>query len=367
MRSFVFGFLCFMLSVLGATPLMAESSSSLQSNLMNPLIGLTGMFLGEAASDEAASDGARYHFGLQAAELTLESTVDSHFKLNANLVFADDEVGAEEVYATTRSLPQVTAKVGKFKASFGKLGALHAHAFPFISQAMAYENTLGAEGFNGGGVEASWMMPLPWFMELTGGVFSAMEQGESPRDWSGARKDDFVYQARARNFFDIAKDATVECGASMLIGHSESGETQRVVGFDLTLKRAPALNRAGHPWNLQAEWLRKDLGVVREQEGWYSHLQYRIARSWWVGGRSERVWRLPEAGWLIGEMDGEGLPLQGSEKRQTIELTWAPSEFTSIRADYSYASIATDAGRCLDRRVLVQFVHTIGTHPAHNY
>jgi len=340
----------------------AAAPASLQSNLMNPLIGLTGMCKGQAAKDLAREEGGETSFGLQAAELTVESVVDPHFKLNANLVFAEEEVCAEEVYATTRSLPQVQGRIGKFKASFGKLGTVHAHAFPFILQALPYEATIGGEGFNGGGGEVSWMTPLPWFFELTTGVFSAVEQGETPRDWSGARKDDLVYQVRARNFFDLSRDATLEVGSSLLSGHTAQGLSQRVVGIDLTFKHAPALNAGGHPWTFQSEWLRKDLGSSKEQEGWYTHLQYRLVKEWWLGARIERAYRLPTL-----DENGDKSPFQGSALRRTMELTWAPSEFTSIRADFCHAVLGTEGGDRQDRRAVLQFVHTIGTHPAHSY
>lgn len=354
-----------LLSALVCVPVLrADAPPSLQSNLMNPLISLTGLFQGEAGPDLGRAEDGRYHFGLQAAELTLESTVDSYFKLNANLVYSDEEVTAEEVFATTRSLPQVQAKIGKFKATFGKLGNVHEHAFPFIAQALAYERTIGEEGFNGGGVEAAWMAPLPWFFELTGGAFSsaASEEG-SPVDWSGARKDDFVYDAHVRNFFDLPLGTTFEAGASALSGHTAVGETQRVVGVDATFKHAPALAHQGHPWNLQAEWLGKRLGGLRQEEGWYAHGRYRVFSSWWLGARSERVARLPDT---PGE-DGGAPTSSGKETRQTLELTWAPGEFSAVRLDGSYASLEGASGRSLDRRVTVQFIHTIGTHPAHNY
>jgi len=160
----------------------------------------------------------------------------------------------------------------------------------------------------------------------------------------------------------MAWDTTLEMGGSLLSGHTAQGSTQRVVGMDLTFKHSPALNIGGHPWTFQSEWLRKDLGTVKEQEGWYTHLQYRFAKEWWLGGRVERAFRLP-----IFDTNGDRLSSQGSTLRRTIELTWAPSEFTAIRADFCHAALETEAGNCLDRRGVLQFVHTIGTHPAHSY
>jgi hypothetical protein len=352
---------------------------------MNPLISLNALFLGDASTDRAkgtyvpadggfftCSAGTHYHFGLQEAELGIESVVDSYFKLNANLTYADDEVGAEEVFATTRSLPQVQVKVGKFKTAFGKLGAIHLHMFPFISAPLVYENTIGSEGFNGEGVEAAWMTPAPWFLELTGGGYSSGKSDDGSVDWSGARRDDFIYLGHLKNFFDLGADKSLELGASVLTGHTLVGETQRVGGFDLTVKNAPPSNSMGHTWIFQNEWLQKSTGTVKEQEGWYSSLKYRLGSDGWAGVRTERTIREADAAYIAtGTLDASGESLYagstGDERRQTVEITWAPGEFTEIRADYSYGTVHSATGETLDRRFLLQFNHTIGTHPAHNY
>jgi hypothetical protein len=136
----------------------------------------------------------------------------------------------------------VQVKVGKFKTAFGKLGNIHLHMFPFILSALIYEQTIGGEGFNGEGAEASWLTPMPWFLEMTGGGYSAKAPGDGTVDFSGARKDDFVYSARARNFLDLPRNASLEFGGSLLAGHTTVGAAQRVLGLDLTLKNAPPRN-----------------------------------------------------------------------------------------------------------------------------
>jgi hypothetical protein len=386
MRFPVLSFCIAVLTAMAVSTLRADAPPSLQSNLMNPLISLNALFLGTASPDsakgsyapDAANDGLFVrgvgtpdHFGLQEAELSVESVVDSYFKLNANLTFADDEVGPEEVFATTRSLPEVQVKVGKFKTAFGKLGNIHLHMFPFISAPMAYLDTIGSEGFNGEGAEASWMTPMPWFLELTGGGYSGEKPDDGTVDWSGARKDDFVYLGRAKNFFDLGGDKSLEFGASALSGHTPVGETQRVVGFDLTVKNAPPRNVDAHTWVFQNEWLQKSTGTMKEQEGWYSSLQCRLGSAWWAGVRTERMFRVPDAAYVSTGTEESGDPLYagatGDERRQTVEIAWAPGEFTAIRADYSYGNIHSAGGDTLDRRFLIQFNHTIGTHPAHNF
>jgi hypothetical protein len=214
------------------------------------------------------------------------------------------------------------------------------------------------------------MTPLPWYLELTGGGYKA-QTTDGTMDLSGLRKDDFVYLAHMKNFFDLAGNASLEVGGSLLAGKTALGESQRTVGVDLTVKNAPPRNAPGH-WVFQNEWLQKSTGDVKQQEGFYSALQYRMASDWWLGARTERVIRESGTAYVaMGTQDANGQDLYeaatGDERRHTLELTWAPGEFTAIRADYSYGTIHSVDGRELDRRFLIQFNHTIGTHPAHNF
>jgi len=213
---------------------------------------------------------------------------------------------------------------------------------------------------------------MPWFLEMTGGGYSAKAPGDGTVDFSGARKDDFVYSARARNFLDLPRNASLEFGGSLLAGHTTVGAAQRVLGLDLTLKNAPPRNVKGHNWTLQGEWIRKSTGDTQEQEGWYSALQYRLGFGWWVGARTERVIRVQGAAFaptLTVDSLGQDLyeSVDASERRHTLELTWAKGEFTAIRVDASYGTVDSSAGTAVDRRFLLQFNHTIGTHPAHNF
>ena len=52
--------------------------------------------------------------------------------------------------------------------------------------------------------------------------------------------------------------------------------------------------------------------------------------------------------------------------RGSLDLAWAPSEFSFMRLEYSHAK--ADAGvHPTDDRLAIQMSYTIGYHPAHAY
>ena len=148
-----------------APSLAFAQTRSIFSNLANPSIGMNGLFSWQAASDLDQP----YGFSFDEAEISLISVVDPTWTFSSNIVFTADEVDPEEVWARTNSIPGIQLKLGKLRGTFGKHGLLHTHAYPFIQAPVIMANTIGEEGFKDAGVEASWLTPLPWFAELTGG------------------------------------------------------------------------------------------------------------------------------------------------------------------------------------------------------
>src|SRR5207245_9220461 len=114
-------------------------------------------------------------------EISLTSARDPYWTLNSNIVFTPGGVDPEEVWARSTSIPGIQLKLGKIRGTFGKHGLLHTHAFPFVQAPIVMANTIGEEGFKDAGLEAAWLTPLPWFSELTGGVYQATAvDGDAP-------------------------------------------------------------------------------------------------------------------------------------------------------------------------------------------
>src|SRR6266852_5320730 len=166
---------------------IAQTPASMFSNLANPSIGMNALFSGQAAHNLDQAYGL--HF--DEAEISLISVVDPNWTLASNIVFLGDKsVDPEEVWVRSTSIPAIQLKLGQIRGTFGKHGLLHTHAFPFIEAPIVMANTIGHEGFKDAGMEAAWLTPLPWFSELTGGVYEGIAAGgDHPLDFRSTRHD----------------------------------------------------------------------------------------------------------------------------------------------------------------------------------
>jgi hypothetical protein len=353
-----------LLAALALAPrLAAAQASSMYSNLANPAIGMNALFSGQAAHNLDVPYGLRF----DEAEISVISVVDPYWTLTSNIVFAPDGVDPEEVWARSTSIPGIQLKVGKLRGTFGKHGQLHTHAFPFIAAPIVMANTIGEEGFKDAGLEAAWLSPLPWYSELTGGVYQAAAvDGDHPLDLGSNRHGNVPFLGHFKNEFDLNDATTLEIGQSVLQGRGSDGGVHAAYGGDVTVRNVPpkASNQRG--WILQGEYIQagetKDGTYARGADGGYASFQYRLSQLWWVGARGEKA-RQSTADFMV---DAVGDPVFGTATREAVNIAWAPSEFSFLRLEYSHAK--ADAGiHPTDDRIALQMSYTIGHHPAHAY
>jgi hypothetical protein len=334
------------------------------SNLANPAIGMNALFTGQAAPNIDQAYGL--HF--DEAEISLISVVDPYWTFTSNIVFTGGgEVDPEEVWVRSTNIPSLQLKLGKIRGTFGKHGLLHTHAFPFIQAPIVMSNTIGEEGFKDAGLEASWLTPLPWFSELTGGAYLAIDaDDEHPLDFGSTKHDNLPFLGHYKNQFDIGEATTLELGQSILQGRGVDGHQHAAYGIDVTFRNVPPRNSNRHGWILQSEYLQKAVSrgstFLREQDGGYASFQYRLSQVWWVGVRGEQA-RNSLTDFMV---DDTGVEIPGKVNRGSVNLAWTPSEFSFIRLEYSHAK--ADVGiHPTDDRLLIQMSYTIGYHPAHAY
>lgn len=339
---------------------------SMYSNLANPAIGLNALFSGEIAPDLPGAYGLDFN----SAELSVISVVDPYWTLVANVTFTPDEVDPEEVWAQTLRIPGISLKVGKIRASFGKHGQLHTHAFPFVQAPIIVANTIGDEGFKDPGAEAAWLTPVPWFMELTAGVYRAAEiDDENPLDFGSEEHGNVPFGGRLRSQLDLSENTTMEIGVSGLSGKGADDHRHSVYGADITFRNVPARASNRRGWILQGEYIGKgttlDDTFHREQRGGFAALQYRFSQRWWAGIRGERA--LDAFTDVLADPDTGDL-IAGDVSRGSVNVAWTPSEFSYVRLEYSYAHAEDGTGfERDDRRLMLQMNYTIGYHPAHAY
>ncbi len=343
----------------------AQTTHSIFSNLTNPSIGMNALFSGQIAPDIDAP----YGISFDSAEMSAISVVDPYWTFWSNITFTPEEVDPEEIVARTDRIPNLQLRVGKLRGDFGKHGLLHTHAFPFIQAPVIMGNTIGEEGFKDSGLEASWLTPLPWYSELTGGMFKAMEAGEeNPLDFGSMRHENVPYLGHFKNLFDLNESTTLEIGQSFLQGRGEDGHRHAVFGADLTVRNVPLRRSNSRGWILQGEYIQKGTfaggDYFKEQRGWYASFKYRLSQRWWVGVRGEQG-RDCTTEVLV---DSSGDPIPGKVSRASANIAWTPSEFSYIRLEYSVTQGDDGMGfKPTDHRLMLQMSYTVGYHPAHAY
>lgn len=340
-------------------------TASIFSNLANPSIGANALFSGQVAPD--LNEPYNLHF--DSAEVSLISVVDPYWTFWSNITFTPDGVDPEEIVARTDRIPNIQIKVGKIRGDFGKHGLLHTHAFPFIQAPVIMANTIGEEGFKDAGMEASWLTPLPWYSSLTGGIYQAMDtDAEHPLDFGSNRHDNVPYLGHFSNQFDLNDETTLEVGQSLLEGRGSDGHRHAAFGADLTVRNVPLRESNSKGWILQGEYIQKGSfpggSYSKEQNGWYASFQYRLSQLWWIGVRGEQA----KDSFTDVLVDNAGDPIPGKVTRGSANIKWAPSEFSFVRIEYSYAQADDGHGfKPKDQRIMLQMSYTVGYHPAHAY
>jgi hypothetical protein len=351
-------------AVLLAIPAFATGqTSSMFSNLANPAIGMNALFSAQAAHNLDQP----YAFQFDEAEISVISVVDPYWTFTSNIVFAPDGVDPEEVWVRSTNIPAVQLKLGKIRGTFGKHGLLHTHAFPFVQAPIVMPNTIGEEGFKDAGIEAAWLTPLPWFSELTGGVYKPLApDDENPLDLGSTKHDNVPFLGHFKNEFDLNESTTLELGQSFLEGRGTDGNHHGAFGAEATVRNVPPRNSNRHGWILQGEYIQKgtwaDGTYAREADGGYTSLQYRVSQILWVGVRGERA-RRSFTDFMVDDTDA---PVLGNVTRGTVNVAWVPSEFSFVRLEYSHAKANTGI-HPTDDRLALQMSYTIGYHPAHAY
>lgn len=331
-------------------------------------------------------DPKKRGFTTQNLEFSMLGAVDPYFNGEAHLIYQIDSTGeskveVEEAFLTTQSLPyDLQAKAGTYFTEFGRLNPQHPHSWDFVDQPIINSRMFGGDGLRGPGARLSWFMPLPWYLEVFGGIQNA--NGETAfsflnaagKDFSGymlidrdvRSMKDLLYSARWLNSFDLNKETTFNLGFSSLWGPNASWtDTQtNIYGTDIYMKWKPLLNNRGFPFvSWQTELMKRDYEAGEEKvylDDWgvYSQLLWGFKRNWVAGLRYDFA-------------DGNGKAtdyLRDRRHRISSNLTWYLTEFSKLRLQYNYDKAQHINGNNGDEHsVWLQFEFMLGSHPKHKF
>ena len=337
-------------------------------------------------------------FGLGESEITLSANVDPYF--SGTLIAAvtgEDEIEVEEAWFRTLALPAgFTLKGGRFFSGIGYLNEVHAHAWDFADQPLAYQ-ALYANQYAQDGAQLKWLAPTDFFLELGA---EAGNDGAFPgtrREGNGAGGTALFAHVGG----DIGDSLSWRVGASWHEADAENRAYEDLDQFgdavlnaftggsrtwiaDAVLKWTPQKGAPGRQLKLQGEYLgRRERGTLvfdtegaaladayrSSQSGWYLQGVYQFRPRWRAGLRYDS---LDSGTPSIGLVSGGALPpeafpalLPGDATRSTVMLDWNPSEFSRWRLQYAWDEARDDGDT--DRQLRLQYLFGIGAHGAHKY
>jgi len=360
--------------------------------------------------DAHAHGGEEPGFNLKPTELIFSASVDPHFDAFVQAVINDDgSVGLEEAYFTSRGLPAgLQVKGGKFLSGIGYHNAKHRHQWTFIEQNLPYQHLLGAHGLKDSGVQLTWTPATPFYTRfgvealqgdqavvgrfdgeeaLDGTVLSDAQMDrfgapkEGPRLFTAFAKVapnlGYSHELQAGLFGVLASDQQEVHGewgtdAHILTGRYWVAGTDWVYAYD-----APHQYGKGD-FKLSAEYLyaQKDLEVAYHEgavpvgdertfreDGFYLQGRYGVIANWRVGARYDMVGLINEK--TVGVT---GTPEDyDASSRVSANLTWTPTHFTRIQAQWSRAAIATANGDETVNQYYLRYVLSMGQHGAHDF
>ncbi len=373
-------FLIVLIFLSGLPALAIAQSSTLTgaSRSMNPAISVNGLIRGQASRDNPTGD--LNGFKIDGVEIQITSMVDPFWRANFNIGMhpahahegEEDAHGegmvvhVEEGYIDGQALPGgLGLRVGKFALPFGKHAPLHMHQFPFADAPLVIASFLSDHVFSDTGAMGTVTVPVvPWYADVR--VYGVSGEA-APFD---AHNKNLVGGGRLTNFWDMTDDATLEMSGSFLHGpdahHPGENKNVDMYGADLTWKWISSTRTRGPAMNLTVEAL---WPVYEEGEGdpwgWYGLAQYRFHRNWWLGlGLGQADAGLDHHEELPGHEDHDH-GLEGDLREYKVNLMFAPSEFSALRAEMVYYQDKVTMED--DLRFIVQANFTIGSHPAHLY
>jgi hypothetical protein len=331
-----------------------------QAKALNPDISLIGDFLAAVGHNTVRPVPT---LEMHETELGLQAIIDPYARADAFISFGEEGVNLEEGYLTFTALPAgIVARAGKMRAAFGKVNTLHNHVLPWTDRPLVTENLVGGEdGIDDAGVSVTraFAGPKGLFIEGTGQVF----RGDSDDVFKSIRREDVSTVGHLRAYKDITESTNLDIGASYSRGHNDAGLmlapqfqndfVTNLYGADATLRWKPLRRSIYHSFVGRTEFVwsdRQQSPAAQHAFGMYASGDYQLARRWFVGARYDHSERARDSALV--------------DKGGSLVLTYWPSEFAQLRAQYRFTDYA-EQKNVNELRLQLQFA--MGAHGAHPF
>ncbi len=363
------------------------------AQVFNPSIGV--ILQGRATYFSDGGDGDRgipgYPLGgetdrgpkgisLGESEVVFSANIDDKFYGFFDVSFDQDEIGVEEAYFSTLSLPfGLGVKGGKFRSAIGYHNERHSHNWDFVDAPLVYEAMLDG-ALSDAGLQINWVAPTDLYLEIGAEVF----RGDA-YPAAGAENNGFGSTSVFAKFGgDLDESNSWKAGVSYLRADSDGRKSEfgnqgtfsfdgssDLVVADFVWKWAPLGNFRERNFTFQAEYMHRhesgpltsgaSAGRYRsDQDGFYVQGVYQFMPRWRVGARYGELWSDDRVtGPLPGALGWDG----SSPRRVSAMVDFSNSESSRLRLQYSFAS----GGLGDDSLVYLQYIMSLGSHGAHTF
>jgi hypothetical protein len=339
--------------ILGATSAFAEvaSGTGLQISANGDLVGTFG---GQEKNRLEARE----------AELVIYAPIDHYFDGNFSIA-AHQENGTaffeihELTIGSTKLIPRSRFRLGQYFLGIGRLNQFHRHDWPFTSAPKVQSEFLHSEGILDTGLEYGYLLPLPFYLDLTVGVTNGWVFGHAHNE--GTKPLFPTHYARLATYNDIFGGG-MQTGLNYLGRKDNQGTNTTLLGLDLTAKWKESTILK---FLFQSEvWYRikRPRGADSEKAlGFYLYPQYGFDANWQIGVRLD--------GYTITSLqDAAGAKIANFDYALVPTLTYKASEFSTLRASYNFKGTRYQGrGRNEEQVFELQAVFILGSHPAHDF
>jgi hypothetical protein len=353
-------------------------------------MGIAGDFIGNLTQQNVKKNAGGTFSGLEnrffprEVEVSLFGQIDPYARAEVRFEAGEEERGGEvavhlaEAFLELMTLPFGTqARMGQMRNRFGLTNVLHEHDLPFIDRPNVMREFFGDEGLVEKGLEATWVAPLPIFLEVLGGVFN----GDNETAFGRGNLKHPLVTGRVRTFFELGDFGAIQLGASIANGQTPEQLNNQIIGFDAKYKYRPE-GWQHALFTVAGEYLhgiRQVLVTDPEAEFPVEQKRTRERSGWYAYGEVQpfRVGQLSR--WSAGfRYDWTQYPVNpGKEWAVQPYLSFMPSEFLRFRLGYkhtersersSYLGFEDNGGsaRKVDE-ILFQATFILGAHPAHPF
>lgn len=349
------------LFILAGSVAKAQENTGLQYAIAGDLVGAFG------AKKSAQASPTRDRFFGREVELMFFGPIDHNFEAMASAA-AHFEAGQtlfelHELYlGSSKLIPRSRFRLGKFFLGIGRLNRFHRHDWPFISAPKTQSDLLNSdEGAEDTGAEYSYLLPLPFYLDLTVGLTSGFNFGHAHT--AGSRPLTPTHYTRLATFQEIGETGGLELGASYLGRTGSEGTEMKLIGTDLTAKwrsgRVVRFLMQSEAWWKQT---RTRLGVVEKKIGSYWFPQYGFDQNWSFGVRFDTFSFLNKTNALTRQRE------KNVHYWLVPTLTYRSSEFANFKLSYTnkvYRELSETLGT--DHLIEFQATFILGAHPAHDF